>query len=159
MEIPNFSDIEAEFHQRAHGMVCCSMATVDSQQRPRSRIVHPIWEGATGWIATDRTSYKAKHLAQNPHVSLAYIADITHPVFVDCTAEWVDDLEQKRRIWELFKAAPPPLGYDPAFAFGNPDQEHAGLLKLTPWRIDLVTFPSESMETGTRVWRRRAESQ
>lgn len=153
MQITQFAEIEEEFHRRVHSMVCCSMATVDSKLRPRSRVVHPIWEGATGWIATDRTSYKARHLAQNPSVSLAYIADIVHPVFADCTAQWIDDLEQKRRIWELFKAAPEPLGYDPAFAFGSPDQEHAGLLKLIPWRIDLVTFPSESMETGTLVWR------
>ena len=156
MEVTDFSEIEAEFHQRIQGMVCCSMATVDSKLRPRSRVVHPIWEGATGWLATDRTSYKAKHLTQNSFVSLAYVADIVHPVFVDCTAEWVDDLAEKQRIWELFRTTPEPLGYDPAFAFGEPDNPHAGLLKFTPWRIDLVTFPSESFETGTRIWRRPA---
>jgi len=29
------------------------------------------------------------------------------------------------------------------------------LLKLTPWRIALVTFPAESHATGQRIWRRR----
>jgi len=29
-------------------------------------------------------------------------------------------------------------------------------LKLTPWRIDLVNFPAESFETGTKVWRLRS---
>ncbi|MEZ4737131.1 MAG: hypothetical protein R3E79_59385 [Caldilineaceae bacterium] len=63
---------------------------------------------------TQRDSYKSKHLAANPHVSLAYIADITKPVYIDGTAQWVEDRQQKQRIWDLFKAAPHPLGYDPA---------------------------------------------
>jgi len=133
-------------------MVWCSAATIDSQQRPRSRILHPIWEGAVGWIGTNRNSYKAQHLAQNPYVSVAYITDLFKPVYVDCSAVWVDDLAEKQRIWELFKDAPPPLGYDPASTFVSPDHENFGLLKLTPWRIDLVSFPAESMEKGTLVW-------
>ncbi len=152
MKITNFSTIETEFIERVHRMVWCNAATIDSQQRPRSRILHSIWEGSTGWIGTNRNSHKAQHLAKNPHMSLAYIADISSPVYVDCTAEWVDDLEQKKRIWELFKKAPPPLGYDPAPIFVSPDHENFGLLKLTPWRIDLVKFPAPSYEEGTKVW-------
>jgi len=154
MEVTHFSEIEAEFIQRVHTMVWCSAATVDAQGRPRSRVLHPIWEGATGWIGTHRNSHKARHLEQNPYISLAYITDINNPVYADCMAEWVDDLEQKARIWELFKAAPEPLGYDPASTFISPDHENFGLLKLTPWRIDLVSFPAESFEAGTKVWRR-----
>jgi general stress protein 26 len=153
MEIQNFSDIESEFIQRVHTMVWCSAATIDSKGRPRSRILHPIWEGATGWIGTHRNSHKSRHLENNPHLSLAYITDVMNPVYVDCTAEWIDDLVQKRRIWEMFRNAPPPLGYDPADTFGSYDHEHFGLLKLTPWRIDLVSFPSESFDKGTKVWR------
>ena len=130
MQVTNFSEIEAEFIQRVHTMVWCSVATVDAQQRPRSRILHPIWEGSTGWIATHRNSYKSKHLAQNPYVSLAYITDAFKPVYADCTAAWIDDLAQKRRIWDLFKTTPPPLGYDPAQDFVRPDHENFGLLKL-----------------------------
>jgi hypothetical protein len=37
----------------------------------------------------------------------------------------------------------------------RPDHEKFGLLKLTPWRIALVTFPAESHDTGQRIWRRR----
>jgi hypothetical protein len=158
MEIKHFSEIEDEFIQRVHTMVWCNAATVDSRQRPRSRILHPIWEGSTGWIGTHRTSYKSRHLERNPYISLAYITDIMKPVYVDCTAEWIEDLEQKVRIWNLFKDAPPPLGYDPASTFGSPDHEDFGLLKLTPWRIALVTFPAPSQEEGQRIWRRREES-
>lgn len=94
MLVQNFSDLEAEFIQRVHTMVWCSAATIDRQQRPRSRILHPIWEGSTGWICTHRSSLKAKHLAANPSMSLAYITDAMKPVYVDCKTEWVDDLSQ-----------------------------------------------------------------
>lgn len=153
MQISHFSDIEAEFIERVHTVVWCSVATVDSQGRPRSRILHPIWEGATGWIGTYRHSPKAKHLARNPHVSLAYIADITKPVYIECVAEWADDLADKQHVWDLFVNVPPPLGYDPAPIFISPDHETFGVLKLTPWQIDLCTFPAASADEGHRIWR------
>jgi general stress protein 26 len=154
MDVQDFADIETEFLQRVQSVVWCNVATVDNQQRPRSRILHPIWEGATGWILTHRHSHKARHLAHNPYVSLAYIADISKPVYADCKAEWVDDLPEKQRIWELVRTTPPPLGYDPALFFGSPEDEGCGLLKLIPWRIELVTFPAESLNAAP-VWRRR----
>jgi uncharacterized pyridoxamine 5'-phosphate oxidase family protein len=153
MHVKHFSEIEAEFTQRVNKMVWCNVATIDSQQRPRSRILHPIWEGMTGWILTHRTSYKSKHLVQNPYVSLAYVSEVMRPVYVDCRTEWVEDMVQKTRVWNLVKALPLPLGFDPAQDFISPDHENFGLLKLTPWRIDLVSFPAESFDKGTQVWR------
>ncbi len=61
----------------------------------------PIWDGPIGWVISWPASHKAKHLAHNPAVSLAYIADKAKPVYVDGVAEWVDAVEEKRRIWEL----------------------------------------------------------
>ncbi len=153
MQVTNFADIEAEFNERIKTIVWCNVATIDSHNRPRSRVLHPIWEGSTGWIATSPQSYKARHLANNPYVSLAYVADISKPVYVDASTEWVDDMATKQRIWDLFKNTPEPLGYDPAGFFGSVDSPGYGLLKLTPWRIDLVTFPAPSMDEGTQVWR------
>jgi hypothetical protein len=153
MEIANFADIEAEFVGRVHSMVWCSVATVDSKGRPRSRILHPIWEGSTGWIGTHRSSHKSRHLDKNPYLSLAYIRDVMTPVYVDCTAEWIIDLDVKKRVWDLFKNTPEPIGYDPAHDFIRYDHENYGLLKLTPWRIDIVTFPAPSFAEGTKVWR------
>lgn len=155
MEIRDFSEIEAEFIERVHTMVWCNAATVDSKQRPRSRILHPIWEGSKGWIGTHIYSFKARHLANNPHLSLAYISNINKPVYVDCTVEWIQDQEEKKRIWDLFKSTPEPLGYDPALAFGSVDSEQFGLLKLTPWRIELSIFPAESLAVSP-VWRLRS---
>jgi hypothetical protein len=152
LKITDFSTIETEFIRRVHTMVWCSVATIDQKGRPRSRILHPIWEGSTGWIGTHRNSHKSHHLEGNPHVSLAYIADVMKPVYVDCVTQWIDDLGEKQRIWALFKNTPPPLGYDPAHDYISPDHENFGLLKLTPWRIDLVSFPAPSFEEGTQVW-------
>ena len=152
MRVNDFSEIETEFLERVRKMVWCSVATIDGKQRPRSRVLHPIWEGSTGWIGTNRSSHKARHLDANPYVSLAYITDIHKPVYVDCRAEWVDDLDQKRRIWELFASTPEPVGYDPVPTFERYDHDDFGLLKLTPWRIDLVSFPAVSYEEGTCVW-------
>lgn len=151
MQVTHFSEIESEFKERVEKMVWCNVATVDSKQRPRSRVLHPIWEGSTGWIATSAKSYKAKHIAKNPHVSLAYIADIAKPVYADCVAAWVEDEPEKKRIWDLLLNTPAPVGYDPAAFFGS--IENFDVLKLTPWRIDLVTFPAPSMDEGTKVWR------
>lgn len=153
MQVTHFSEIEVEFITRVQQMVWCSVATVDAQGRPRSRILHPIWEGATGWIGTHPDSHKARHLERNPYMSLAYVANVMNPVYVDCKAQWIDDLDVKRRVWNLFRDAPEPIGYDPAHDFVAPESERFGLLKLTPWRIDLVSFPAPSFEAGTRVWR------
>lgn len=153
MEVVDFAEIEADFIRRVHTMVWCSAATVDSRGRPRSRILHPIWQGATGWVGTHRHSYKQRNLLKSPFMSLAYITDIMRPVYVDVAAEWVDDLEQKRRIWDLFATTSPPLGYDPAPDFIRPDHENFGVLKLAPWRIALVTFPARSHHDGQRIWR------
>jgi general stress protein 26 len=138
-DVERFAEIEAEFIDRVHRIVWCNMATVDGQGRPRSRIVHPIWDGSTGWIATNRDSFKNRHLAVNPYVSLAYTADITRPVYVDCVAEWADGIADKRRVWGMFSAASEPLGYDPAPFFVAVDHPNFGVLRLTPWRIAVVT--------------------
>lgn len=154
MDVRSFSEIEAEFLERVYRMIWCNVATVDGRGRPRSRLLHPIWEGMTGWIATHRHSHKSRHLANNPYVSLAYITNIHQPVYVDCRATWVEDLEEKQRIWELFKNTPPPMGFDPAQDFVRPDHEVFGLLRLDPWRIALVSFPAASQAEGQRIWRR-----
>ena len=154
MEVESFADIEEEFIERVHSMVWCNFATVDAKLRPYSRILHPIWERSTGWILTHRGSHKSKQLSANPHASLAYVrGDVRKPVYVDCVAEWEEDRDEKRRIWDLVAATPPPLGHDPTADFVHPDHESFGLLRLTPWRIVLVTFPAPSLDAGQRVWR------
>ncbi len=152
VEVAAFAEIEEEFIQRVHSLVWCNVATVDTQGRPRSRIWHPFWEGGAtphGWVITRRQTLKTRHLEHNPNVSVAYVMDITKPVYADCVAEWIEDLAEKQRVWDLFKAAPPPLGYDFATIFQGVDDPGCGVLRFTPWRVEVGNVPGERY-----VWRR-----
>lgn len=148
MEVSTFADLQLEFNKRIQGAVYCSVATVDRQSRPRSRIMHPIWDGKTGWVISWPQSHKAKHLERNPNVSLAYIADSKKPVYIDAVAEWVDDETEKHRIWKLHQLIPPPLGFDPQPHYGTTYNPYFGLLKFTPWRIELGNLNGEPI-----IWR------
>ncbi|MEM8533805.1 MAG: pyridoxamine 5'-phosphate oxidase family protein [Chloroflexota bacterium] len=146
----SFAEMETEFIDRVHTTVWCNCATIDTQQRPRSRVLHPIWEGSTGWIATTRNSPKAEHLEHNAFVSLAYVQDPFKPVYAECRAEWVDDMEAKQRFWDLCKNTPEPLGYDPGMMWGNAENPAYGLLRLTPWRIELYDLLNQQ---NRKIWR------
>ncbi|MEX2246369.1 MAG: pyridoxamine 5'-phosphate oxidase family protein [Dehalococcoidia bacterium] len=154
MDVAAFAEIEPDFNARVSRIVWCSVATVDRKGRPRQRLLHPIWEGTLGWIATGRHSHKEKHLVHNPHVSLSYWDQQHQQVYVDATAEWVDDPAEKRRIWELYKSTAPPYGYDPQIIWqGGVDDPTYGLLKLTPWRIELYGLNNVMTQEPPRVWR------
>jgi uncharacterized pyridoxamine 5'-phosphate oxidase family protein len=146
-QVESFNEIRDEFLERANKHVYCNLATVDTQGRPRSRVVHVVWEDATGWITTDPTYPKSRHIAVNPYVSLGYVADIAAPAYAECRAEWVDDLDEKRRVWEFIAATPPPLGFDLTPIYGAPDAPRFGLLRLTPWRIQVSDAPAYH-----RIW-------
>jgi len=151
MEVWGFEEMQAEFMARVGQAVYCTMATIDRQNRPRSRVVHPIWDGPIGWVISWPASHKAKHLALNPAVSLAYIPDKAKPVYVDGVAEWIDAVEEKRRIWDLHRTTPAPLGFDPQPHYGTIDHPFYGLLRLTPWRIELGNLYGEPI-----IWRGHA---
>lgn len=148
-----FKDIEDEFMRRIAKTVWCSVATIDTKGRTRSRILHPIWEGPVGWIATGRDSLKAKHIAANPHVSLTYWDPDHEQVLVDAKAEWVDDESEKQRLWDLFKSTPEPLGYDLANFFESVDNPGYGLMKLTPWRVELWSLQGLASGQPPQVWK------
>jgi len=148
IEVATFEELQTEFMRRVAQAVYCSMATIDLKSRPRSRIMHPIWDGPVGWAISWPQSEKAKHLQANPSASLAYIHDRGKPVYVDCTAEWVSADSEKWRIWELYKSTTPPLGFDPELHYGDIHHKYYGLLKFTPWRIELGSLDGEAI-----VWR------
>ena len=148
MEVSNFEEIRLEFMRRMTDAVYCSAATVDRKNRPRSRIMHPIWDGMIGWVISWPHAHKAKHLQINPYVSLAYIHDRDRPVYVDCHAEWIADVGEKKRIWELHRTTPPPLGFDPEPHYRTIHNEYYGLLRFTPWRIELGNLNGEPI-----IWR------
>jgi general stress protein 26 len=154
MRVTAFSEIEADFLARVREIVWCNVATVDRRGRPRSRILHPIWEGATGWILTDPHSAKERHLAGNPYVSLCYSNANLGQVYAECLAEWEDRPAEKARLWDLFAQTPPPVGYDPiAFWPGGKDDPRFGVLRLVPWRIE-VTSLGDLIKGGGKTWQR-----
>lgn len=150
-QAPSFRDIEKAFRERVDRMVWCAMATVDTRGRPSSRLLHPNWEGQTGWILTYRNSIKRLHLAGNPYVSLAYVSDVTNPVYVEAFAGWEEDPEIRRRVWDLFRSNPEPIGYDPRPLFISPDHENCGVLRIEPWKITLATMGGDPWHV---VWRK-----
>jgi general stress protein 26 len=148
MEIAQFEEIQAEFLTRVSQVVYCTMATIDRQNRPRLRLMHPVWEGSIGWVISWPQSHKSKHLALNPAVSLAYMPAKAKPVYVDGVAAWIDTVEEKQRIWELHRSTPAPLGFDPQPHYGNIDHPYYGILRITPWRIELGNLYGEPL-----IWR------
>lgn len=154
-----FEAIAEEFAARTRRIVWCTVATVDEKGRPRTRILHPIWQGHSGWIATGRHSLKEKHLAGNSNVSLLYWDPMQQNVQIEATAGWEDDPRERRRIWELYKNTTPPLGYDIGDFFpGGPDGGAWGLLKITPSRIELSGMADTAAGLPfRRVWRASAK--
>ena len=139
MEVASFAEIADEFHARVARIAWATVATVGPDGAPRTRILHPIWEQHTGWIATGRQSYKMRHLGHEPRVSLTYWDPEQDNVHIEAVATIVDDRAAKDRIWDLFVATPPPLGYDPILFWkeGKGDPTY-GLLRLDPTRIELT---------------------
>jgi len=149
------------FVKMAHAIVWCAVATVDTKGRPRSRILHPLWEWdgkkLTGWIATGPTPTKRAHLAASPYVSCNYWTPTQDTCLAECQATWAFDDATRTRIWNLFKNAPAPVGYDPALIPGwdKPTSPNFAALRLDPWRLRV--FPGTVlMRQGGEVltWRR-----
>lgn len=144
------SDIAPAFIEMAHRIVWCSAATVDAQGRPRSRILHPYWEwdgtDLVGWIATGPSPVKAAHLDAHPHVSLNYWQPNHDTCSAECTTKWLLDEADRVRVWEMFKHAPAPVGYDPAMIpvwKGGPLIDAFVPLKLDAYRLRV--FPGTAL--------------
>jgi hypothetical protein len=92
--MPSFASIEADFLRITSEVAWATVATVDEEGRPRTRILHPYWESVdgrpVGWVGTSRSPLKSRHLAANPHVSLAYSSPKQETAHAECTAFWAD---------------------------------------------------------------------
>jgi hypothetical protein len=142
----------------AHRVVWCTLATVDRCGRPRSRLVHPIWEatdgGLVGWLTSRRTPLRRAHLAATPYVSCSYW-DPTHDVAVaECAARWAEDPSERAHAWALFRAAPPPLGHDPAAIWPDGlEDPDAGVIRLDPWRLKAADAATLAAGGAAQIWR------
>ena len=135
----SLSEIAPAFVAMAHRIVWATAATVDARGRPWTRVLHPLWqwdgERLTGWIATDPTGLKRRHLDAHPHVALTYWEPSQDTAGASCDAEFVDDAREW--LWRAFVEAPAPVGYDPAVVPGweHPRSPGFGALRLRPWRL------------------------
>jgi hypothetical protein len=157
----DLGEIAPAFVAMAHRIVWCTVATVGADGRPRTRILHPIWEfdgtDLTGWIATSPQSPKAADLAEQPAISLTYW-DATHDTCTaECDTEWETTDEQRQAGWDRFANGPAPVGYDPSIipAWTSPTAPAFGILRLTPTRLRVM--PGSVLLAGTgqvSTWRR-----
>jgi hypothetical protein len=144
------------FVAMAHRIVWCSVATVAPDGRPRSRVLHPLWEwdgeNLVGWIATGPTPLKRSHLDHSPFVSCNYWAPDQDTCVAECRATWIVDDDGRQALWDRFVQAPEPVGYDlsifPAWSEGPLAPAFAGLL-LEPWHLRV--FPAAVLQGGGEV--------
>jgi len=154
----DLKSIAPAFVEMAHNIVWCSVATVDAQGRPWSRVLHPIWEWdgerLVGWIATGKTPIKAAHLAAHPYVSCNYWTPAHDTCLAECAASWIEDAAGKQAVWDKLANGPEPVGYDPAMIPGWDDAASPtfSALRLDPWRIRVMPAAAMLSGEGTQVW-------
>lgn len=156
----DFEPLHEDFLRFTADIVYCTVTTVDSRGRPRSRVMHPIFQVVDGqprgWAVTDRTPLKERHLAANPYVACFYWSPAQNTVAIDCTAAWVTDEETLRYVWDVF-ADPEPPGWGDLSGYGQEGIHHPlfHVLRLEPYRVQILR--GEQLARGDltpRVWRR-----
>jgi len=151
--VASFDEIEKEFEQYVGSIVYTTMVTVDAGNRPRTRVLIPIWENVDGrprgWLATYRTPVKAAHLANNPHTSFSYWKPGNSSVAIDAVATWAEEPDVKRRVWDLYRATSPRgAGYDLGNFWRSPADPKLHVLRLDPFRIQVI----RGMDLRSRIW-------
>lgn len=153
--VSEFSEIKDSFLDYVRDIKYATMITVDRRNRPRARVLLPVWEivdgGPVGWLAAYRTPVRSAHLAGNPHTTYSYWNPRQNAVFVDSVSTWADDEESRRHAWDLYKrGGPPGVGYDPVHYWrGGPDDPGYHVLRIDPWRIQLV----RGSDLRSTLWR------
>lgn len=155
----SFAAFEQEFIQFTSEIVLCTVTTVSPDGRPRSRMLHPLWQviddRPVGWIATSKTPVKVRHLAANPYIACSYWSPAQNVVYIDCVARWVEDLADKQYVWDAFMTTPPPVGYDlSGYGADGVSNPLFAPLRLDPWRVQIMRgeeFPLGNLTP--RMWR------
>jgi hypothetical protein len=153
--VAGLDEVGPAFVEMANRIVYCTVATVDRRGRPRSRIVHTLWEwdGSTpvGWAGSIVTPMKRAHLQRTPYASCSYWDGVEayDTCTAECRAELLLDDASCRAGWERFRETPPPLGSDPAIIphwKDGPTSSAFGVLRLRPWHLRV--FPGEFARSG-----------
>jgi hypothetical protein len=161
-EMSDLTEVAPAFVEMAHRIVWASVATVDAKGRPRSRVLHPIWQWdgkqLVGWVATSPTPLKRAHLRASSYLSLNYWTTSHDTCLAECRARWAFDDETRTMVWNLFLNTPAPLGYNPTIipAWVSPTCDAFAALRLEPWRIRVLPGTALSGGGGTLLkWRER----
>jgi general stress protein 26 len=152
-KVQDFSEIREAFDAYVGDINYDTMTTVDAKGRPRARVLIPVWEmdgdRPIGWLCTYRTPVKVAHLAVNPHTTFSYWSPKQNAVYADTVAEWTEDPDAKRHVWDLYvKGSPPGAGYHPGQFWTGPDDPKFAVLRLRPWRVQVV----RGTDLDTRIW-------
>ncbi len=147
--------IAPAFVDMAHSIVWASVATVDADSKPRTRVLHPIWEwdgtDLFGWVATVPSPVKQQHLAVHPYMSVNYWAPSHDTCSADCLVEWYTDDDTRTTVWDKFVQAPEPLGYNPTIIPGwdSPTSPAFAVLRLAPYRLRVQPGTVMTAASGT----------
>ena len=143
-QVKTFTDIHRKFLAYVSDIQYCTMVTVDASNRPRARVMLPIWELVdglpVGWLAVYKTPVKARHLERNPHTTYSYWSPRQNAAHIDAVSSWIDDSAMKEYAWNAYcTGSPAGVGYDPiGFWPGGPTDPKYHLIRIDPWRIQLV---------------------
>ncbi len=89
-------------------------------------------------------------------MSCSYWDATQDAVVAECGAAWVEDVEEKEHAWELFRAAPEPLGHDPYEIWpAGPSDPAAGVLRLDPWRLRVTSLETLMGLAPVLTWQAR----
>ncbi|WP_067545469.1 pyridoxamine 5'-phosphate oxidase family protein [Nocardia crassostreae] len=152
-KVGRFAELESEFNSYVGAINYATMVTVDSKNRPRTRVLIPVWENVDGaplgWLATYRTPVKEAHLARNPHTNFSYWAPGNNSVAIDAVAVGEEDLAVKEHVWDLYRrTSPRGAGYHLGQFWTSPDDPKLRVLRLEPWRIQVI----RGRDLRSRIW-------
>lgn len=156
IRVNEFAEMESTFFAYVRDIRYATMITVDRRSRPRARVLLPVWEVVDGrplgWLASYRTPVKAAHLAGNPHTTYSYWSPRQNTVHVDALSAWADDTAARHHAWDLYRrGGPPGVGYDPVHYWpGGPDSPEYHVIRIEPWRVQLV----RGTDLSSTLWRR-----
>jgi hypothetical protein len=138
----DFDAIASEFHRRVAKTIWCTLATVDTHVRARTRIVHPVWDGPVGWLGARAGTPKLAHVAAHPDVSLLYWDPDHEQVTIDARATIESSLDGRSDAWAALQDPAPPYGFDPAPIWpGGPEGDDFVAVRLVARRIELFGRP------------------
>ena len=143
----DLGEISAELDRRLRRTIWCAFTTVDARNRPRTRLVHPVWNGATGWLTTRTGTPKLDDIRANTAVSCFWWDPNHEQVTIDAHATVALSQAERQRGWDECAAPPEPYGFDPATIFPDgPSDPGLTIVRLDATRIELWGVPKQ-------VWR------